>query len=441
MSSGSPTDDRSLRGLTSTAAWNLILRVAGQGLGFLSFVFLARVVGEVAFGWLVLVLAWCSIGGLVATGGMDFVLLRHLRPYLDASELAKGRGLGEFAATISLGLGAIIAMAMLSILPIAGVLEAHQASLAVLIPVIPASAFISIRRNQMLALDRALLAQIPMGVVRPATTILLILVFHNFADSASPELVGSLSVSGGFVIAALVAFAAGWRHLRPFRQATSRRFEHREWLKIGFAMLLATSAFVLLNQIDTILLGTMRSEAEVGAYNSAYRIAMVLGLPMIALQAVVASRISKAHAEGRLSDVRAIGRWVSLRATMIVGPMCIGLFVGRQPLLAMFGESFVVASTALIVMTIAQLFNAWTGPTGYLLHLTGRQNRLALLAVFACIANTAGNLLLIPRFGMEGAAVSTAVCLGGMQIACLHSLRASLGGSTVWKPGAKGSDG
>ena len=75
--------------------------------------------------------------------------------------------------------------------------------------------------------------------------------------------------------------------------------------------------------------------------------------------------------------------------------------------LSLFGAEFTAASTALLILIAGQLVNAVTGPCNLLLSMTGHQATTARIMAGAVGVNLALNLALIPRFGIEGAAVAT----------------------------------
>jgi O-antigen/teichoic acid export membrane protein len=65
------------------------------------------------------------------------------------------------------------------------------------------------------------------------------------------------------------------------------------------------------------------------------------------------------------------------------------------------------------------LTKALVGPAETLLMMAGKQNICALLYAGALVANVGLNVLLIPRFGIEGAAVATATAMG-VEAVLLH---------------------
>jgi O-antigen/teichoic acid export membrane protein len=65
----------------------------------------------------------------------------------------------------------------------------------------------------------------------------------------------------------------------------------------------------------------------------------------------------------------------------------------------------------IVVISAAQLFNSSVGPTARLLAMTGHQNSVMVSTVGSAVAAVALNLLLVPAYGVAGAAAATAAAL------------------------------
>ena len=86
--------------------------------------------------------------------------------------------------------------------------------------------------------------------------------------------------------------------------------------------------------------------------------------------------------------------------------------LGSEWLLAtLFGHEFGRAYWPLLLLAVGQLVNAWFGPTGMLLNMTGHEREVTRAVTVAAGMNVVLNLLLIPPFGVVGAAIATSASL------------------------------
>ena len=91
--------------------------------------------------------------------------------------------------------------------------------------------------------------------------------------------------------------------------------------------------------------------------------------------------------------------------------MVILIFILGRPLLLLFGPQFGEGYPLLYILAIGLLVRASIGPAESLLTMAGQQGICSLIYTATFLVNVALNLLLIPRFGLMGAATATSTAL------------------------------
>ena len=94
--------------------------------------------------------------------------------------------------------------------------------------------------------------------------------------------------------------------------------------------------------------------------------------------------------------------WVTL-------PLAMGLLLFAGVVLSAFGDRFVSGQTALRILCLGVLIGAFAGSVSYLLVMTGHHREAARVTGGIALLNAILNALMIPRFGIAGAAYATAV--------------------------------
>jgi len=167
--------------------------------------------------------------------------------------------------------------------------------------------------------------------------------------------------------------------------------------------------------LDEGILGSAVSLAQVGIYSIGKRAAFVGGLPVTSLNQILSPFVAEAHGTGdraRLASVYETGnRW----GVMTSLPLLVLLFAFVVGYLGWFGKDYVGGALAFRILVVGQVVTMLTEPAGYMLSMTGRQTWIMWIGVAVMIVTVAWYFILIPRYGMVGAAtaLSMAVALRG----------------------------
>jgi O-antigen/teichoic acid export membrane protein len=173
--------------------------------------------------------------------------------------------------------------------------------------------------------------------------------------------------------------------------------------------LLVASFHVILGQTDLLLLGVLRESADVGTYNIALKTGAIITFLLTSINAIAGPRIAKMYRSGEDEQLQ---RMVTFVVHLSFWPSLLGGFVLMgisEPFLSLFGSEFTAAKWAMIIVIIGKLFSVGAGSVGYLANMTGNQDASAWVLGGSAAINVVLNLVLIPQFGIEGAAVSTAL--------------------------------
>ena len=89
--------------------------------------------------------------------------------------------------------------------------------------------------------------------------------------------------------------------------------------------------------------------------------------------------------------------------------MLILIIVFGDYILHIFGEEFITGYTVLVILCIGQFINVATGSVGQILAMTNREKLLRKCVVYGTVINLLLNIVLVPNYGMIGAAIATSI--------------------------------
>ena len=177
-----------------------------------------------------------------------------------------------------------------------------------------------------------------------------------------------------------------------------------------FVMILAQTIF---NSVDSTMLGLMHGDKEVGIYSTAHKIMNLINQVVASLVWVVMPRMSYYFAESNYEEINRLLRKV-LNFYLTIGlPCAVGTIMMSEDMIVIIaGKEYMDAVPVLRVMMIGFIFSLYGGNfLGNSILLPSKQEKYYMIACcIMALFNVAANLILIPRLGAVGAAITTALC-------------------------------
>lgn len=396
------------------SAWALSARVAATGLGLVFSVIVARFYGAEVVGIVAVVNAFLLLATIFTVFGTEISILRlipeHLVKYSPTSAYKIYRKTKLLVIIFSLVTGTLffftadlIADKLFS--------KPHLSFYFAL-----ASGFIvfqSIMRLNTQAVRGLRLSRVfALMLMLPQSFNLFFLIILGLFWPARD--VPVYAVLGGFAMTGLLGWFVMEYNFKKLMKPDDRvqSMPGRTILSISMPMLMTTSINFLIAQTGVLMLGIFRTEAEVGYYAIAVKLATLSSFVIQAVNSMAGPKFSELFHTGKIEELF----YVAIKSTKLIFlttiPLLIGLIIfGKLILSHVFGPDFAVVYPAMTILVLGQFINTVTGLNGMFLNMVGKQKVLRNIMVFAAALNILINLWLIPQFGFYGAAIATAVSL------------------------------
>ncbi len=410
------TDDRGISGteisgiLLRGGAAALIIQTGGQILRYLWQVGFARWMGVTEFGAFSFAMGWIQVLAVLCALGLTTGVLRFIPAYTSVGDWGSLRGVVRRSPqlTFATGLGvALLGSALILFLPLE---EARRNTLLVGIWIVPLLALGSLNLELIRAFRQVTRAYLPMRVLFPALALAggFLMVLRGEGLTA---IEGLGAVAGAVLLTVFLQLFLLRQSIPDEARGATPEFRTRTWLQESFPLLLIAGFVILLNQTDVIMVGALRGDVDAGLYAGAAGTARWVNFMLLSVNAVAAPMIASFHANGDAAALQAlvgkVARWAFWPSLVLA----FFLMMAAGPVLALFGEGFSVGRWALLILVLGQLVNAGMGPVGHLMNLTGHGRQSAVVYGTAAAMNVLLNVLLIPRMGIEGAALATATSM------------------------------
>lgn len=391
--------------LITRAGISMILRVAGVALAYASNILLSRMLGLHDYGLFVILIGWVSVLGVPTRLGFDASVLRYGTVYRQEANWPALRALA-LVATLSVG-GATLLLSILM-----SFVGAHfgvgGGDLLCAAALMMATSLLGLYSAFILSAGSVFGSQFFDQALRPCLLVVALTVASILTGpriGVGEALAFSVLAAWGALIGLVIHLA---NRLRRCFDVTSDFSGARNWFRVSLPLLLITGIQELLNQMQVILLGAFAEARAAGLFAAAWRLASLISFGLSALGVVCGPLIASAY---HRSDFRELGRVAGLAARIALAfavPSAIVIALAGPWLLGLFGTEFRAAYPALLILVGGALVNAFTGVVVYLMTLTGRERQALIIFAATLGGSVFLNVLLIPRWGAEGAAIASA---------------------------------
>lgn len=406
------------RRLLYTGVSMLLLQAGGMTVAFVLSVVLARSLGVTEFGIYSYALSIATLLAVPVQLGLPTLVVRDTARLKQAGETRQMYRLWSWTTLTVLVVSAAIVLPVWLLAPMVFATSLTLPLLLTVLALVPLMSVGALRAAALRGLGHVIQGQLPEILFRPALILMMVTAVVVLGPDSGPG-EGGIQAQGALLvnlIATGVAFIAGLimlRHVAPAPDTSAAtRPPHRDWIRAGMILGIASSAMVVNRNLDMVMLGGMRPAAEAGIYKVAVTLAMLGATALNVLNIAAQPRIAQMHARGDLDGMR---RLVTFVARIGFGTGCIVALVfamlGHWMIGTAFGTAYTKAYPAMMVLVAGQLANTFFGPVMMVLNMSGKERQVMYGVVLAAVGNFVLNALLIPRFGIIGAAGASAFTL------------------------------
>jgi O-antigen/teichoic acid export membrane protein len=409
-----PVEDERYDAFLDRIARGVGVGSVGQGvsrlLGYATQVALARMFGPAQLGFYALGITLVQIINILSQLGMDNGVVRYVARYEAEGDASRVRGtviqalLATFALSVVLSALLFFGAGLLAEGMDKPFLETTFRAFSGAVPFFTVMSMALWATQGFQTVKYATWVQ---HVLRPLSNLALVVIVYL----VGLEVLGAIAAYIlSMVFGAVLSLYYLWRVFPGLLdRGVKPKFESRALFTTSAPMTLVSLTQHLNPWIALLVLGIFETVRAVGIYDVAARTAALSTLVLFAFNGIFSPMISSLHSRGLLQDLAHLYRDVSYWA--FTGALAFFLMTAllAQDIMAVFGAEFVPGWPVIVVIAAAQLFSSSVGPTARVLVMTGLQRIVVLSTIGSAIAAVALNLVLVPRFGIFGAAAATAV--------------------------------
>ncbi|MGY0003467.1 oligosaccharide flippase family protein [Micromonospora sp. I033] len=170
-------------------------------------------------------------------------------------------------------------------------------------------------------------------------------------------------------------------------------------------------AAIVVQRLDIVLLSALRGPADAAIYTAATRFLALGQLSSVALSSSVQHRLAAAFARDDRAEARQLYQAATGWLVLLSWPAYLVFAAFATPMLALFGSGYGGGHRVVVLLALTMLVATGCGMVDMVLNMAGRTAWTFYNAMAGTVLNVGANLLLIPRYGILGAALAWTVSI------------------------------
>lgn len=256
-------------------------------------------------------------------------------------------------------------------------------------------------------------------ILPPLFYILIFYLLYPYIDDEK-----SVILSFGFSIATV--FLIELLFIGKMNGKNLKNFPSKQLFKLSLPMMLSGTVLFLLNWTDVFMLSIMTTTKEVGIYNVAFKIATIGLLVILVINVVISPKIAELYSKNKLIQLKMMVIKSTRMITILTIPIVIIIIIFRKEILLFFGDEFILGEISLIILIISILINAISGNVDQVLNMTNNHILMKNISIVCLIGNIILNYILIPRYGINGAAIASLITTVSLNFISIYYIKRKL---------------
>lgn len=267
------------------------------------------------------------------------------------------------------------------------------------------------------AFSRSLLKTVVPNLLREIVARLLlsilVLLYFKGVISFDQFVIGSVA---GYLLCLILLISYLWQQGEISIQTDFKNLDQTklpELFKYSLLSFAGMAGMILIGKIDSIMVSAMLGLASNAIYTTAFYMATVIEIPKRALSQITMPLISKAFERNEIKEVASLYRKTSINQFIIGSLLLIGVWINLDNIFDLMpkGENYELGKWVVIIIGFGKLMDMLFGPSSEIIVLSKYYRFNILLVITLAAIVIASNNILIPRYGIEGAAWGSAFAL------------------------------
>lgn len=212
----------------------------------------------------------------------------------------------------------------------------------------------------------------------------------------------------GYFLKFAILFLIQFFNKRFYFSASFEDLDLKEMLKYGFYVLAGGISIIIVSRVDMMMIGSLLDLKQVAFYTVAFFMGNAIMVPARSIAAISTPLIAKAWENKNLSEIQTIYSKSSINQLIIGGVFFLCIWLNIDSVFLLLPEQFQAGKWVVFYIGFSQLFNMLSGLNAQIIINSEYYRYDLFTSIFLVFITALTNFILIPKYGINGAAMATA---------------------------------
>jgi len=204
-------------------------------------------------------------------------------------------------------------------------------------------------------------------------------------------------------------------HVKPVRGFMTKKLR-TEILHLSFYSILSGSAGALIASIDTIMVNDMLGLNKTGVYGIAFYFGTIIMIPARSLYRIASSIVAESFKKDDLKTIHSLYN-KSCNNQLTIGLLLfIGIWSNIDNIMALLPLEYAEGRNVILFISAGYLIDMATGINSIIMQTSKFYKYDGYFMILILLTTILANYLLIPKFGIIGSAIATAITIASYNI-------------------------
>jgi O-antigen/teichoic acid export membrane protein len=218
-----------------------------------------------------------------------------------------------------------------------------------------------------------------------------------------------------FIGLCMVSYFVARTHLKKvFKEkelkSNEKRIIFKELLSYSWPLIFVGVLYTLFYWIDSLMIGYFKTVSDVGLYNATLTVISLFSIAQSLFVQLFIPLVSKKFSQNKLTLIKQLTQQITKWIYLLNLPIFVMIFLFPGVVINFFfGSEFIIAQTSLRILALGGLFAGFLGVLTGLVNIQGSTKIILKDFIAFSVLNVILNILLIPKYGINGAAIATTI--------------------------------